>query len=59
VTRKARTLVAGETVRYDGHVWTVTSIWNTNTEGWRANLSRETLDGTDRCSAFVHDCEVL
>lgn len=57
--RSARTLVSGEIVRHDGCVWTVSSVFNTNIEGFRANLTRESSEGTERCTVAVHDCEVI
>jgi hypothetical protein len=52
------TLVAGELVRYSAAIWEVRRVWNTNTEGFRANLERATDDGIPvRCIAAVGDCQ--
>jgi hypothetical protein len=48
----------GDEVRYLGRQWTITSIWDTHTEGLRANLVRKDKTkkrGIDRCAAQIKD----
>lgn len=57
--RAPKALVAGELVRFDGNLWRVSSVFDTNLEGKRANLTRETEQGTDRCTVPFQECEVV
>jgi hypothetical protein len=48
--------VSGDRVRWNGETFVVSSVFNTNTEGWRANLYTE--EGL-RCTAPAQECELI
>ena len=50
--------IVGDKVRWGAHTWRVTSVWDTNCEGWRANLKRRLSDAAyELRSVPVNECE--
>ena len=51
-------LFPGELAFYNGVVWEVARVWDSNTEGFRANLARTTDDGVPvRCTVPLVECQ--
>jgi hypothetical protein len=50
----------GDRVRWDRMEWIVSFVWNTNSEGWRADLRRHLSDAAyEKRSVPVNECEKL
>jgi len=53
-----KTVITGDLVRFSGDLYEVTSVWDTNTEGFRVNISRSRDDGTlDRRTVPINEVE--